>query len=807
MYPRSTSSCFLVPFVFILTTCIALLNSSSAQIDVTVDATQLRSVGGISELDRTRFFNHHGTLAPPSNTNLGNLANELWSPAGLNTSTGRTGTEFDQFIAQNLPEDSSRPSFIDPVALVNKIQGDYRNFVVAGTRWRSLRENPDSMFINAGRAATFWPSFFRTDPNSGVTSNHFPHKEAYAEFLNIYLEEAVYGPNAFLPMSADRFHIEVINEPDLHLTGSFTAQDLAAYHRDISQSIKSNHPLASVGGPSQAITSFEDNSFARWFDIFKPFMDIAGADMDFYSIHPYERYDVQNDGSHIRAVDQSPGRVNGTIDLIQNYQEVAHGNRLPIAFTEYGAFNFLGTDNQGNPTVGNYTRDLQQWDLVRDVKEKLMVYINRPDTILSATPFVSPIDWRNETPTSIIGENIFFERVANGDWQETIIANMFRCFSPIQGDYIGVDCNDDNLQTVAFRDGNTVYLMLSNLSTVTQTLNLDVMAGQQGSVSSASVSRVYRDNGQNFFDENVDVTSTYQNFMMNPEELVVATFQLTNPADVVSETNEETYYSDMVVSELNVSSGRSPVVNINVPAGNIIESTLRITYSRPSNSAEAFDIDFNGSTLSVNAETIPHDDGDLEFIVREINVPTSLLVDGNNTVQVDFSGNGGHLSTAALVVKTLEVAPEASLDSFEFTEGDFAIGTIADLNASDNSDVSGRRSNTDIQSRVFLEVKGTTTVAVPSSLSFTLEASVFARTTVNQTIDFYNYDQNIWETIVSGTAMRFVDSVMVANANGNLSRFIEDGTGCVEVRCRFQSSDSRQRFTANIDHGFWTINP
>ena len=804
---QSREVCWLVLIVCFLASTGTM--TSYGQISVSVDATERRSIGGISTLDRTRYFNHHGTLTPGTNTNLGNLENELWLPSGLYSSTGRTGTEFDQFITASLPEDPTRASFLDPAALVAKLQGDYRSFVVSGSRWTSLRQNPNSMYVNAGRSATFWPAFFRTDPSTGITSNYFPFQDAYTEFLTIYLDEVVYGSNSFLPISADRFHIELLNEPDLHLNSSFNASDLANYHRNIANQVKQIHADASVGGPGLALTKFEGNgNYSRWNDVIKPFIDIAGDSMDFFSMHPYERYDVQQNGNYVRAVDQSPGRVHSLIDVVRNYQEIQHGNRLPIAFTEYGSFNWITTDENGNPSNGNYPRDLQQWDLVRDIKEKLMVAIDRPDTILNATPFVSPKDWRNQVPTSLHGDNVFWEQLADGSWQETIVGSMFRCFAQIDGEYVSVDFDSDNIQAVAFRDASTVVLVLSNLTSSSQNLDLSVFAGQNATVQSAEAYRVFRTSGgQNTFLEAESVTSTYQNYSLNPEEFAVVTLLFDQIEEIQSEINESTFYGNQVVAPINIANGQSPLLNIGADLFNALSAKLRISYTRPSESAEAFDAIVNGQAFPVPGGTLPADDGDFGVITREIDVPIAALINGINEIRVEFNGNGGYLSTAALVVTSLQEAIVAPVEFFAIEQGDLVSGTEADLLESDNSDVSARRATSDIQSRVVFEVKGNLPIQQPGNLSLTIEASVFARSAVNLEVQFFNFVTGQFESIQTFSASRFVDSVNTAVATGSAARFAEPNTGCVVARCRFISPSQRQNFVANVDQIFWSVDP
>lgn len=143
--------------------------------------------------------------------------------------------------------------------------------------------------------------------------------------------------------------------------------------------------------------------------------------------------------------------------------------------------------------------------------------------------------------------------------------------------------------------------------------------------------------------------------------------------------------------------------------------------------------------------------------------------------------------------------------SFDVTQGTFSSGTVADLSASDDMDVSVRRSSTDVQSRTEISLKANSAIEEPTTFEFTLEGSVFARTQVIQFIELFNYDAGEWEQVDERDASRFSDSTIRVAPIGDLSRFVEAKDGCIEARIRYQSTNPRQRFASNTDHCEWTI--
>ncbi|MEM7453858.1 MAG: hypothetical protein AAF456_05825 [Planctomycetota bacterium] len=148
---------------------------------------------------------------------------------------------------------------------------------------------------------------------------------------------------------------------------------------------------------------------------------------------------------------------------------------------------------------------------------------------------------------------------------------------------------------------------------------------------------------------------------------------------------------------------------------------------------------------------------------------------------------------------------EIVADSYLVTRGTYSSGDTSDLADSDNQDLSVQRNNLDVISRVFVEFKTTAPTETPTNLDLTFESSVFARSTVVQSIDLYDYDLDEWVEIDSRNATRFSDSKFTVSASGDVSRFVQPGTSCVEARVRYQSLSNRQQFTANMDHIFWSI--
>lgn len=157
---------------------------------------------------------------------------------------------------------------------------------------------------------------------------------------------------------------------------------------------------------------------------------------------------------------------------------------------------------------------------------------------------------------------------------------------------------------------------------------------------------------------------------------------------------------------------------------------------------------------------------------------------------------------ASLAVKSTS----ASFNSLELTQGVYAgDGDPAGLFESDNVDLSISRDRLAVSGNITLLVQASGKCDNPSTMSFTLEGSVFARQGVTQSVEMYNYDSGAFEEVDSRAASRFTDSTATITPTGDLSRFVESGTGNVQARVKFVPAVARASYNANIDMVDWAI--
>lgn len=182
---------------------------------------------------------------------------------------------------------------------------------------------------------------------------------------------------------------------------------------------------------------------------------------------------------------------------------------------------------------------------------------------------------------------------------------------------------------------------------------------------------------------------------------------------------------------------------------------------------------------------------------------TSLSMSGISFDQ--SNGNAWICSTTGFIHQVSFGKYIAAASTLNVTRGSLASGEVGELGTSNNSDLSIRRSNTDIQSRTEFELESLCPFSTLSEMKLKIEGSVFARTEVIQTIELFDFNATEWVVVDTRDAARFIDRVDEVVVAGGLMRFVEPTTGVMRSRVRFQSTNPRQRFTSNTDQFIWIM--
>jgi|GEM_PF-5935098 len=306
------------------------------------------------------------------------------------------------------------------------------------------------------------------------------------------------------------------------------------------------------------------------------------------------------------------------------------------------------------------------WDQVVAITEKMMVFMDRPDRILTAVPFINTYTGGSnggESPESAFSTNLFVQQddgAGGVEIVETTVATFYRLMHDVRGDYVNLDVGGFDVQAQAFRDVNTLYVLLNNLDTSARTVSLDVMAGQFGTVDSAIRRRLRYISNVADYDSGTSIpVSSLSSLTLDPQEKSVLILTLGGSQTYDGATNERIFYGtggSLTPNVIPIPASREVTSTVTLDLSRAVAAKLRFGFFRPDDTVvPTVILRVNGESLFVpGGGLLGYDDTDARVSSREIEVPLSLLNNGANTVTAVFPTSGGHFtSLVALVEETL----------------------------------------------------------------------------------------------------------------------------------------------------------
>ena len=257
---------------------------------------------------------------------------------------------------------------------------------------------------------------------------------------------------------------------------------------------------------------------------------------------------------------------------------------------------------------------------------------------------------------------------------------------------------------------------------------------------------------------------------------------------------------------------------MNAYAGSTVESNVDFFYQIDGGGYLPL---FTSSIAFGESQAYTMDGGATPVYDDPVNMATTTsgpirLTDVYQTLVSPIVGNGNNLDIQVRVnmdgsesfvldnLRIFQVSNDFAPDSFTVEDGVLVSGGIAELAFSDDADLSIRKSFGG--TRTEFQVKGVSPVDSPSVFDITFEGSVTARGQgITQIVELFDYDEEEWEVVDSRFARRFELTVEIS-PGGDLSRFVQAGTRCIEARVSFEADNPRM-FASNTDQFIWTILP
>lgn len=581
---------------------------------VTIDLTHMLDIGGKSRLERQRYFNVHA--APRA------LRPNEWARLVErdHVSFGRAIGAITALMREQ-KQDPRHPGHIDLQALQQMPAGSLKG------RIGPLR--PQDKMIFAVDPQAYYPG-------SGPKDRFVPGDAAEAGAAIAAILGHYFDPPRVPAM------LEVINEPFVHLSDLHVdAEQIIKLHRAVARVVHQQLAGEKVGGPALAWPEFEQGGFKIWHQYMGRFISEAGPDMDFLSLHLYGVYSdkihAPRFGSNIEAI----------LDLVEASSHKLLGHVLPIVVSEYGA-----TFQRGSQIAGPYTTK-RDWIILSNVNGTLFSLLDRPDRLLRTVPFLLPsAPWyRGKYPFPYV---LYYRKGTND--KQTELIKFYDLWANVHGKRFVASSSDPTLRACLFVAGDTAYLALENWGSqaVTATLRPILPGGEH--LTSVRRTRLYWADGSVVLSGDTLLPSTTR-ISLNPNETAILNMAL-NRAPTPTTIVEQTYYADQTIVPISTGPSRLSLVWTSAVQP-VVGATLRLAFFRTHGQSLRPAVTLNGCPLSLPRWIDPQMDRPDYFGAIELSVPPRCLRE-NNGISVRFSGTGGYVSSAVLLVRSLAQSGSAT---------------------------------------------------------------------------------------------------------------------------------------------------
>jgi hypothetical protein len=577
--------------------------SFSQEISVQINPKCERFIGGVSALDRTKYFSVHDTGSDSDQTKFRN---------DYNVTGGRGFWGPYSFAKGKTKEVGVYPTY--------KNGNDNTKSVVQGL---VRTEHPSSAFkdgLDINLAADWAVEYYKD----------FENDNGRPEFFEVMNEPFVHASDFYEGWSGaenDRIKFQ-----------------MAKFYGEVAKKIHETPALKNmkVIGYSSAWPSMELNDFGHWEENMKMFMDEAGAQMHAFSTHLYDGInvvgqDTKRSGSNSEAI----------LDMIETYSYKKWGVVKPHAITEYGAIE----DGYGD----DYS-EIASSQTLRSINHILFNLLEREDRLVNSIPFITgKANWHiNEAnnyqpygavlyiPTNI-GE-------PNPDgWRYSPRIHFYEVWKDVQGKRVQIKSENPDIQTHAFVHGNKMFVGLSNLDDTTHAVSLTMLSTIPGLQNvKIKALKIYDRQMPDMVIETVNEAPTSIDLIK--DETVMLEYTFTNDIEFTNALRAKNYYANNNLEEIKENE------KINYAFDNVSTGegygTLRMSLGRKHNVTKKPIVKVNGVLVEVPDNYKGYDQANRDDFFGMIEIPfPAYVLKENNTVTVEFPDTGGRISSMILSVE------------------------------------------------------------------------------------------------------------------------------------------------------------
>ncbi|XP_067677972.1 beta-porphyranase A-like [Haliotis asinina] len=533
----------------------------------------------------------------------------------------------------NWPQSPSQPGYPDPTYL----QDPARQATTWATYIMQLNgygNNISNMVWNIQGLS--WPQWMNKSEHKGMFPNNV---DAAAEFVSLMVESANNYTGGRIP-----YIFEVINEPDW-VERIIDPKTNIDFHRAVADKLKSRTGIK-VAGPSytsMALRLADENNFTFW-NKTAHFLDMTLDHLDFFSFHSYNF--LRESKGHYSCSGITQARLVASLDMVENYSFLKKGRNVQLVNTEFGRGNVFGV----SPTFEN---GLIEFETIYQPNGFMFTFLNMREFIDRVTIFflangqypghtslrdsLFTVDGHPLQPTKFFmfwqnftNDQKFLRMSSQYNQQERMVAPLALA-NPLTKEMV---------------------VLLHNYGSKFENVKLDFPQNWLNP-STGEETCVLFENGHLAIHANYHFNISNGIVDLPGSSTCFYKFKTNYNFAGLRTNNENTYYGkDMVIP---INNGHAQTT-IYLPTSGYHTAHLRVGVSRDLNvDAKPHTVEFNGQTLSSSYMLFDamKVDGKTTWNVWVFMVPESQ-VHQTNTVSMTFDGDGGHVTSVALVVGKLQ---------------------------------------------------------------------------------------------------------------------------------------------------------
>lgn len=510
------------------------------QVEVEVSPTVTKSIHGISELDRKKYFNW-ATAPAEINNRFANDPRIKTYLEAYEMTTGRSlsGVYGETRWGGGYQEDPQREGFMDRDYFIEQKKGNHGpNDTGLGyykSLWGANANVAQHDRTSRHDAYPSWMSQWSADndqDNVGALNgkvHSYPVNTKAAAELAAYLYK--YGMTDF---QRPAFY-EIDNEPHWAYWGEPRFWDL---HTDVKDLFVEMEIPTLVGGACYSVSNFYKKEFGS-LDQIKTFIEGTQNKLDFYSFHTYDYMRWNDTDEAFEGAINSGMALDAVFDAYSAYTYNTYGKEWNYVCSEHGGYmtnidkreevlemlgkkyfpelrpDLEGLDISDLNYLSNWDWDnLDKWkDIDAATKHQLFLYtmekrtidnflmvnsaiansftfMDNPHVVLKSVPFIlsETSGWSATYYSSLLVRENFEKN--NPSFHEARLIDFYKFFKDVRGRRIRSFCDDVDIQHTAFVDDNKLILLFRNQSTMDADVSLNIGEIKGNRIASIMVRRV-----------------------------------------------------------------------------------------------------------------------------------------------------------------------------------------------------------------------------------------------------------------------------------------------------------------------------